>query len=361
VVTYVTTLARRLRSARGRIVLGVVWLACATSLAAMVHRQAGQVRAVGVARGRVHAVRAPYDGIVQAVHAEPGDSVEPGAPLLDVEEPGLAQRVAAAEITLRAIEADRVAEGADRARRFARDAEGARARAVGARVELERARAGLVGLEARVARLDAAGDAAAPAEGDAPRMALAAARAELEARAREVAAWDAAASGAATRRVPDASLLRSAVDAAAIELDALRARLRAGRLVAAARGVLGPAPAVADSLAAALPGAVGRLPAPGDWCAAGSVLAVLIEPVAREVVVYVDPLRRSLLRPGGRATVHAVSGALAATVVGGGAATERVPDALAADPRLPEWGVPITVQVDGALVPGDSVSVDFTR
>ena len=358
------SLRRRLRAQRGRIVLASAWMACALAAAWWFEVAPPTERAIAVVATPSWNLVAPYSGRVADLQVTPGTTVEAGTVLATVEEPGLAQGIAAAELNLRALEARIGFELADHDRKFARDLDGARTRWLAARVDLERAQAELTGLEAQLARLERPGVEVAGTQTDSLRTARAAARAQVDAGAAEVVALEQAYLGADRRaRGKDpGDGLRAEVESAAVELEALRARRAASQLVAPSRGVVGvPRAIVARDGREDAQGDT-TFPAVGLWIEAGSPLLSVTAPLAEDAVVYVPPERARRIAPGTRITLASENGAdLEGAVQAVGAAVERVPLDQLRTPDRPEWGVPLTVRLAEARTPGERLALALPR
>jgi hypothetical protein len=316
---------------------------------------------VAVAQPRAWSVAPAFAGRVTEVRIAPGTLVEAGTVLAVVEEPGLAQTIAAAEAERRVLEAQLGTEEAERHRRFAKDLDSARTRWLDARVSVERAQAMLDGFEAQVKRATAPGVALAAIETDALQAQRAAAAAEVSARREAVAAFDAAYQQARTRAgmglAPD---LEASLEAATVRLEALRARAAAGQIVAWARGVVSPpaAPVGRDGRADSV--VRETFPVTGQWAEAGVPLLTLTAPSTEDAVVYVDPARARAIRAGARVELHhGDGGSLSGSVHAVGAALEPVPVRQLRDPNVAEWGVPVTLRVEGGLLPGEALAAEI--
>lgn len=336
-------LVRRLRAARGRIVLLVVWLSAAGGAAALGFVQTLHPGSIAVAVTRVHPVLAPESGRIATVAVSPGQRVQAGDILATIEIPGLPQILAAADATVADEEAGLRTDDADRNRRFATDLEDARTRLVSARVALEADQATLASLEVEVARQSLPGLGLADAA-----LAIAtgqrdAVKATLEARRAEVAALEQALRSAEARASASGAAPGGAL-AARAERDAIEARLAAATLRAFAGGVVGDV-----------------VPVPGQWVLAGLPVVTVSEPTSAQAVLYVDVGRAHQLAPGTPVRVRPPSGlATDAVVRTVGAIVEALPTRHRRDPATPEWGVPITLDVrDRVLVPGEVLAVEF--
>ncbi len=358
------SLARRLRAQRGRLVLGSAWMACALATAWWFEVSPPAERAIAVVDTPSWNLLAPYSGRVTELQVTPGATVEAGTVLATVEEPGLAQGIAAAELELRALEAKIGVELDDHDRKFARDLDAARTRWLAARVDLERARAQLAGLDTQLKRLEMPGIELAGAQTDLVRTARAEARAQVDAGAAEVEALERAYTGAEKRahgKAP-AEGLRAEVEAAAVELEALRARRAASQLVAPNRGVVGVPRAIVGRDGRETAQSEATFPAVGLWIEAGTPLLSVTAPLAEDAVVYIPPERARRIATGTRIALASEDGNdLEGAVRAVGAAVERVPlDQLRA-PDRPEWGVPVTVRLAEARTPGERLALSLPR
>jgi hypothetical protein len=354
---------RRLRARKAPLALGAVWIALTGWVASGLRDGLAAPADVAIAQPHVWTIAPAFAGRVTEVRVGPGSLVEPGTVLAIVEEPGLPQTIAAAEAERRALEAQLGTEEAERHRRYARDLDSARTRWLDARVSVERSQAMLEGLEAQVRRATAPGVALAAIETDALQAQRAAAAAEVSARREAVAAFDAAYQQARTRSgmgiAPD---LEASLEAATVRLEALRARAAAGQIVAWARGVVSApmAPVGRDGRADTV--VRETFPVAGQWAEPGVPLLTLTAPSTEEAVVYVDPVRARALRAGAGVALHSSDGTtLQGAVRAVGAALEPVPLRQLRDPLVAEWGVPVTLRVDGGLLPGEALAADLPR
>lgn len=355
-------LARRLRAARGKLVLAGIWGAAAIFSATLLIVSPPSAPRTAVAVTRTFAIAAPFSGRIAEVKVAPHQSVEAGTVLALVEEPGLTQMIAAAETELRALEAQLSAEEADRGRKFARDLEDARARWLESRVSLERVRAELSGLEQEVARYQAPGVDIPAAQAALIVNQRDAAAVEAKAREAEVASLSHSYDDARSRAgMVDTAWLKAAVEAAAVNLEALRARADASVIRAHVSGVVGVpmSPIGRDGRTDPLMDEV--FPAAGQWIQAGVPILSLTETSSQDAVVYVDSAAAQRLAPGQAVAVRSAGGErYQATIRTVGAAVEQIPIRQATDTLAPQWGVPVTVQVlDRVLMPGEALAVDF--
>jgi len=318
-----------------------VWVSALVAVIALGLFRSGGTRTASAVVAR-HPVLAPESGRLADVSVTGGASVRAGDLLAVIEVPGLAQELAQAEAGVLAAEEALGVEGADRARRFARDVDELRGRLLAARVELESERALLAGHEADLARQSAPGVGIPEAEIAATRTLRDAAAATAAAREAEVAGLERALADARGRQGAGDGPTASLAEAQA-QRDALRARLEASTLRAYADGVVDV-----------------TLPRAGQWVQAGLPVLTITEPSTSELVVYVDPGEARELAPGRPAQVWVGTGATqAATVHSVGPSVEPVPLAWLADPTVPQWGVPVTLRVATSLTPGERLSVEF--
>jgi multidrug resistance efflux pump len=330
---------------RGQIILGLVWCAAAVGSAFLGVLQESGGNGVAMALLEAHPVLAPESGRIASVSVVPGQTVSAGDVLAVVEIPGLTQELAAAEAEL-------VAEGqvlhtddADRARRFARDLDQLRAQLLSARVDLESERALLAGLESEVARQSAPGVAVSQSAVDAVKTQRDASKATVAAREAEIQVLERAVAAAGGRQAGSGNAGTASLTAAEAYRDALRARVESCTLRAYAPGTVGLV-----------------VPRPGQWVQAGLPVLQVDEATTGEAVAYVNPARAQRLAPGTTVVVHpeSRSGSVVATIRSVGAAVVAVPLRQQHDPTVPEWGVPITLQIgDGVLTPGEVLAVEF--
>jgi hypothetical protein len=99
----------------------------------------------------------------------------------------------------------------------------------------------------------------------------------------------------------------------------------------------------------------------GQWVARGAPVLLVTEPSTVQAVAYVDASRARALSVGASVALSDIEGrALHATVAAVGASVEPVPLQHAADPSVPQWGVPVTLtSAQAALTPGESFDVTF--
>ncbi len=355
-------LGRRLRAVRGKIVMALVWFTAAATSGALllVQSELGNHGGVAVAVTRTQYVRAPESGRIAVLAVAANQRVEAGEILASIEVPGLTQQIAAAEAELRSLELQLNAEEADRGRKFARDLESARASWLRARVELERERAELTTAEQDLARAKAPGVLVAAGEIESFTALRDAARAGVEARTAEVDALERNYNEARERAgVSTSDLLKSAVEAATVNLESLKAVGEANVLRAPVAGVVtAPVGAVARDGRADVIDEI--FPVPGQWVQAGVPVLMITEPATQDAVVFVDIGRARELAPGLAVSVRAGGQRYEATVRSVGVAVEPVPLRQLRDQTIAEWGVPVTLQVAGSvLTPGEALSVEF--
>lgn len=356
-------LGRRLRAARGKIFHALFWLACATTSGVLLLTEYDRSSHAGmaVAVSRSQYVRPPASGRIATLLVSPNQRVAAGDVLATVEVPGLSQQIAAAEAELRSLEAELGAAEADRGRRFARDLEGARASWLSARVSLERERAELVGAEQELARARAPGILVAAGEIERRTVVRDAAQAAVDARASEVEALERNYADARERAgLAQNDALHGAVEAAAVNLEALRAVAEANTLKAPVAGaVTAPIGAVGRDGRTDVVGEI--FPVAGQWVQAGEAVLMVTEASAQDAVVFVDLGRARALAPGASVSVRSSGGQrYEATVRAVGVAVEPVPLRQLHDQTRAEWGVPVTLEVLGnVLTPGEALSVEF--
>ncbi|MFZ5477005.1 MAG: HlyD family secretion protein [Myxococcota bacterium] len=355
------SLFRRIRAARGLIMLGGFWSGAVLLCLVLALTSPVAGRRIAVASLRAHQIVAPESGRIAEVKVAPNQSVEAGTVLAVVEVPGLVQQIAAAEGELRALEAQLAAEEADIDRKFATDLEDARRRWLSARVDLERARAASLDADQEYARMTTPGVAVSNADIERARLRREASLAEVAARESEVAALDSGYASARKRAgSTDTQALRAAVEAAAVALEALRIQADANVLRAHVSGVV--------TARTAMQGRDGEFeptdevfPAPGQWVQAGVPVLAVTEPTTTDAVLYVEIGHAQRLLPGTPVIARTAAGEkVDATVRAVGAAVEPVPMRQLTDIAVPEWGVPITLDFgDRPLVPGEALSVNL--
>lgn len=356
-------IGRRLRAARGTILHALFWFAAAATsgILLLVQHDIAGPGSVAVAVSSTQYIRPPASGRIASLAVSANQRVQAGEILATVEVPGLTQQIAAAEAQLRSLEAELGAEEADRGRRFARDLEGARASWLSARVELERERAELAGAEQELARASAPGVLVAGGEVERLAVVRDAAKAAVAARAAEVDALERNYGDARERAgVTQGERLQTAVEAAAVYLESLRALAEANTLRAPVAGVVtAPIGTIARDGRADILEEV--FPVPGQWVQAGVPVLMVTEPAAQDAVVFVDIARARELAPGSAVSVRSTAGQrYEATVRSVGVAVEPVPLRQLRDQTIAEWGVPVTLQVAGSvLTPGEALSVEF--
>ena len=350
------------RSAKGKILLAVVWLAAASTSAVLmaIEHHVADLSGLGVASDEGRYIRAPESGRIAAVEVTPGQKVAAGQVLARIESPLVNQQIASAEVDLRRLEAELQTDASDRGRKFARDLEAARAAWLEAKVGLERDRALLVGAEQDLARAQTPGVLVAAGEVRRLEVARDAARAAVAAREAESATLERnyheaqERAGAQIGGAGDAALA-----AAAVHLDALRLLADANVLRSPIEGVVTAplSPYSRDGRAEVLDES---FPVTGAWVQAGVPVLMVTSTSTREAVVFVDLSRARDLTPGVEVSLRSNGQRIPATVAAVGAAVEPVPVRQLQDPARPEWGVPVTLLVtEGGLVPGEAVSVEF--
>lgn len=353
-------LMRRLRAAKGKIVMAAIWaaaaLACAIALLIEDRLAPGSGSAVAVVAS--HDVRAPESGRIATLLVVPHQRVEAGTALATIEVPGLTQQIAAAEAEVQSIEAQLGAEEADRDRKFAKDLDAARAGWLQSLVDLERDRADLVGAEQELARARSPGVLVAAGEIDRLSVTRDALNAAVVAREKENAALERAYESARARAGLDPALLKPALAAAALEAESLRAMAEANVLKATVSGVVA---APLDAQVRKDGGVEPAFPVLGEWVQAGVPVLRLVEPATQDAVVFVQAEQARDLTPGAPVSVRSMGGRrFEATIQAVGAAVEPVPTRQLTDPMIAEWGVPVTLRVmNDVLTPGESLSVEF--
>lgn len=338
-------LGRRLRAWRGKILLAVAW--CGAVLFCIIANfiQPPGPGSVAVASAVEHPVRAPESARIATIQVQQGQPVNAGDVIALLEAPGLSAEIAAADADILVAQGDAGVEGATLGRRFANDVEGARVALSGAQVALERERAELAAAQADVNRAGSPGVGLSQqqvADIQARRDALAA---SVRAREGEVAALQATYSSARSR---NAAVVATPTEARILALTARRDALQAR-----ADGLV---------LRAMLPGVVvGPVPAPGEWVQAGVPVITITETSTREAVVYVDAARAATLTPGQAIHVLPASGGVGDAVVKSiGPGMERLPLRNAQDPTIPQYGVPVWLNVSSPkLMPGEPLGVEF--
>lgn len=353
-------LMRRLRAARGKIVMAAIWGASAFVVAVLLFIEdrvdAGSGSAIAAIQ--THEVRVPESGRIATLDVVPHQRVEAGTALATVEVPGLSLQIASAEAELQSLEAQLGAEEADRDRKFAKDLEAARAAWLQALVDLERDRADLVGAAQEVSRVRSPGVLVAAGEIERLTVVRDALQAAVTAREKEIAALERGYEGARARAGLDPAVLKPALAAAALRAEALRAQAEANVLRAPVAGVVNaPLDAQARKDGEAEP----AFPVAGEWVQAGVPVFRITQPSTQDAVVFVQAGQARELTPGAPVSLRAVGGRrYDATVQAVGAAVEPVPTRQQVDPMIAEWGVPVTLRVaEDTLTPGEPLSVEF--
>lgn len=344
-VSRTVPLTRRIRAAKGQIVLISAWVGAALLAALLGLAQEASTGGIAVAVHRTHPVRVPESGRIATVTVAPGQTVRPGDVIATVDIPGLAHELVEADAEVDLARASSDDDAANMRRRFRKDLDDATSRILVSQVALDQARAEFAGFEAELSRRTAAGAGVTASEVDQVRYARERAAASVKAREEEQAALNAAERGARGRLAE----LRtepgeSALVAAEARVEALRARMAAATLRAHADGIVGP-----------------TLPVPGEWVEAGFPLVTITEQQASKAVVYLSVAQAHRLISGDPVRVQPESGRAADAIVQNiGLTVEVVPVRHLRDPTVPEWGVPVTLQVtDRALVPGEVLGVEF--
>ncbi len=346
-------LARRFRANIGAIANAAVWGSSAVFCAFLYFVGGTDGGTPAVALVVRHPVVVPISGRLAAIEVQVGARVEAGQQLGVVAVPGLEQRVLAALAELQILHSTLAAGDPAEARRYAKDTAGAQARWLSARVEWESVRAEQLGVDVELSRLRSPGLAVPAIEVErlsARRDTLAARGAALT---EEVGALERAYVVASGLEAAGAdTVLEARVQAAAARVEELRALQEAAILRAPAGGTVAAVPHTVG----ATPIDIGTLPAPGTWVEAGIAALTVVEDSSREAVAYVTPAEARELKPGEPVTLVSTDRqSIASTVVAVGAAVEAVPLRQLSDPTMVEWGVPVTVRTNTALLtPGEA-------
>ncbi|MSQ01655.1 MAG: HlyD family efflux transporter periplasmic adaptor subunit [Myxococcales bacterium] len=347
--------ARRLRANLGVIANAAAWSGSAIICAILYLAGGSDGGTRAVALVVRHPVVVPISGRLAAIDVQVGTRVEAGQQLGLVAVPGLEQRVIAAQAELQILHSTLAAGDPAEARRYAKDSAGAQARWLSARVEWESVRAEQLGVDVELSRLRSPGLAVSAVDVER----LSARHATLAARgaalAVEVGALERAyvvATGLEAAGTDN--VLEARVQAAAARVEELRALQEAAILRAPAAGTVAAVPHTVG----ATPTDIGTLPAPGTWVEAGIAALSVVETSSREAVAYLPPAQARELQPGEPVTLISTERlSIASTVVAVGAAVEPVPLRQLADPAIVEWGVPVTVRTNAALLtPGEAFS-----
>lgn len=339
------SLTRIISANQGKIFGAFVWLCAAGACTLLYSARATPRGGVAMALVREAAVRAPESGRLARVDVEPGQIVQAGDPIATVDVPGLTSMIAAAEARLAGLRAEAALSGVDRARKFAKDADANRARWLSAQVDLESAKARLAGIDLELARITAPGIEVPKAQIEQTQAQRTSIMTEITARTAEVDALKRATAGAESRGgLTGDAVLDAQIAEAGAELDALKARQDSLLLRAPVTGVV-------DSRVASI----------GEWVVGGDALTVLHLGQTDQALVYVGTVTARELAQSRPLVLHGPKGEqLNGIIRSVGAAVEAVPAQQLRDPAIPEFGVPVLIDVkDRTLVPGETLAVQF--
>jgi HlyD family secretion protein len=316
----------------------------------------GAVFATGWGLARTQSIEAPAVGYALAqdvsaletarileVAVSLHDHVESGELVARLDtEPLVRERdVVAAELL--AAQAQLQTEAALDARRFAQGSESARLAEAQLRVSLQEDRALKQGYDARLAQLQALVEQGAGSTWELEDLererAVLIERLVEEERALEVAT--AAAEGAEARDADRPPTNEWELVASERRLQQLESRIGqfdlssrvAGQIVAVYRG-------------------------PGDVVAAGEPVVRVVPEAASEALAYLPPTTIRRVQPGSVASVVRPTGEVVkASVRSVGASPEQLPAQLWRNSAAPEWGVPVLMDLEGAVAPGEPLKV----
>lgn len=342
-VTSNIPLGRRLRAWRGRAFAVGFWLLCAGTSAWMLSSDTTYSGVPVLARVASAPLRVPESGRLIELRVSPGQKVAVGDILAVIEVPGLQQEIAAMAAEIKATQEEEGLTGADRDRRYARDLDGAKARWLSATVSLREEEARLAEAELLLGRMSAPGVVlpAIEVEGirsrrDASLAAVAARRAEVDSLGR---AMQSANSRAQNGEV-DAS---ASIEVLRLRMEALQARQDSLSLKAPQAGMVS-----------------GELPVTGSWVLAGQTLFEVTPPSTHEAVAWVLPAHAGSLVPGSTVALRGANGEMEATIRNIGASVSTMPEPLLRTPNVPEWRVPVLLEISGRdVVPGEVLQADF--
>jgi HlyD family secretion protein len=271
------------------------------------------------------------------------DHVESGALVARLDTAPLVQERDVVAAELLAQQAWLESEAASDARRFAEGSEGARLEEAQLRVALQQDRALLSGLEARVAQTKALVDKGAGSAWELEDLVreqkIVIERVAQEQRALQIAS--AAASGAEARNADRPKPNEWELVATERQLQQLDSRIGqfdlstriSGQVVAVYRG-------------------------PGDVVAAGDAVVRVVPETASEALAYLPPATIRRITPGVTARVVRPTGEVVmASVRSVGASPEQLPTQLWHNSAAPEWGVPVLMELQGVVAPGEPLKV----
>lgn len=338
-----TPLGRKLRAWRGSIFSFFIWLGAAGLAGILYLKESMTGDTIAVARTDTALLRAPESGRVASLNVKLGEKVEAGQVVAVLEIPGLQQEIAAATANLDATRSALRTEDSDRGRRFQGDIAGARAKYLGATVALREQESRLAELELEFKRVTAPGVALPAAEVESVTTRRNAAKALVEAQQREVDGLKASLDQAIGRaggleggpETPELEALR-------LGLEALKARQEACTLRAPIAGVV-----------------MGTLPQPGTWMPAGLELMSVAAASTREAVVWLPADALHNIKVGASVSLEGIEGDMAATVESIGPGVQPVPLQALSDTSRPEWKVPILLQAERDLLPGEVLIAGF--
>lgn len=336
-------LTRRLKAWSGAIFSGLVWLIAATISGGLYLLDVGKGDTLVVARIQSVPIRVPESGRISSVSVKTGDHVEAGQILAVLEIPGLQQEIGAATATLEAARGGLSNQTNDRSRRYQTDVADARANYLSANVALKEQQARLAELELEYRRVTAPGVALPVAEVEGVTARREAARALVDAQQKELdglkSSLDQAISRAGGMMDPQ---VQAQLDALSLQLEMLKARQEAVTLRAPSAGVV-----------------TGDLVPPGTWMPAGLQLMAVNASGTREAVAWLPAASVSSIKIGTTVSLEGPEGVMAATIQSIGPGVEPVPGQALSDPARPEWKVPVLLQVERDLLPGEVLIASF--
>lgn len=337
------SLGRRLRAWRGAIFSFLVWIAAAGTAGVIYLQDSMTGDTLAVARTELAPVRVPESSRVARIAVKLGQRVEAGEVLAVMEVPGLQQQIAAAVSELESAKGNLNIQNSDRGRRFQMDIAGARAKYLAATVSLREQESRLSELNLEYTRVTAPGVALPAAQVEAIGARRSAAEALVEAQKREVdelkSSLDQAISRAGSMMDPQ---VQAQLDALSLNLESLKARQEQATLRATIAGIVG-----------------GALPPPGTWMPAGTELMSVSAASTREAVAWLPAESLRTVKVGSSVSLEGSEGNLAATVESIGGGVQAVPGQALTDPSRPEWKVPVLLQAERDLLPGEVLVAGF--
>jgi multidrug resistance efflux pump len=316
----------------------------------------GAVFATGWGLARTQSIEAPAVGYALAqdvssletarileVAVQLHDHVESGALVARLDTEPLVRERDVVAADLLAAQAQLQTDAALDARRFAEGSEQARLEEARLRVALQEDRALRDGHDARLAQLRALVDQGAGSIWEVQDLererAVVAGRVLEEEKALEVAALAAASAEARNAERPPTNEWELVANER--RLQQLESRI--GQLNLSSR--------VAGQVVAVYRG-------PGDVIAAGEPVVRVVPEAASEALAYLPPDTIRRVQPGAIARVVRPTGEVVkASVRSVGASPEQLPAQLWRNSAAPEWGVPVLMDLEGAVAPGEPLKV----